>query len=84
MTFDLLWQFTGVLHLALWLAHSKHWISNTPAISTAALISHASKIMLKFLQARLQCTWTENFQMFKLDLEKAKEPEIKLPASIGS
>ena len=24
-------------------------------------------------------TWTENFQMFKLDLEKAEEPEIKLP-----
>ena len=28
--------------------------------------------------------WTENFQMFKLDLEKVKEPEIKLPTSIGS
>ena len=28
--------------------------------------------------------WTENFQMFKLDLEKAQEPEIKLPVSIGS
>ena len=28
--------------------------------------------------------WTVNFQMFKLDLEKAEEPEIKLPASIGS
>ena len=26
----------------------------------------------------------ENFQMFKLDLEKAEEPEIKLPTSIGS
>ena len=25
-----------------------------------------------------------NFQMFKLDLEKAEEPEIKLPASIES
>ena len=25
-----------------------------------------------------------NFQMFKLDLEKAEEPEIKLPASPGS
>ena len=25
-----------------------------------------------------------NFQMFKLDLEKVKEPEIKLPTSIGS
>ena len=22
--------------------------------------------------------WTENFQMYKLDLEKAEEPEIKL------
>ena len=25
-----------------------------------------------------------NYQMFKLDLKKAKEPEIKLPTSIGS
>ena len=24
-----------------------------------------------------------NFQMFKLDLQKAEEPEIKLPTSIG-
>ena len=28
--------------------------------------------------------WTKNFQMSKLDLEKGEEPEIKLPASIGS
>ena len=27
---------------------------------------------------------TDNFQMFKLYLEKAEEPEIKLPTSIGS
>ena len=27
---------------------------------------------------------TENFQMFKLGLEKAEEPEIKLLGSIGS
>ena len=26
----------------------------------------------------------ENFQMFKLDLEKAEKPDIKLPRSIGS
>ena len=25
-----------------------------------------------------------NFQMFKLDLEKAEEPEIKLPTAVGS
>ena len=28
--------------------------------------------------------WTVNFQMFKLDLEEAEEPEIKLPTFIGS
>ena len=25
-----------------------------------------------------------NFQMLKMDLEKAEEPEIKLPTSVGS
>ena len=39
--------------------------------------------MLKILQARLQ-QYVINFQMFKLDLEKAEEPEIKLPTSVGS
>ena len=28
--------------------------------------------------------WTVNFQMFKLVLEKAEKPEIKLPTSAGS
>ena len=41
---------------------------------TIALISHASKVMLKILQARLQQYM--NFQMFKLVLEKAAESEI--------
>ena len=50
---------------------------------TIALISHVSKVMLKILQARLQQYMNENFQMFKLVLEKAEEPEIKLPTSSG-
>ena len=38
---------------------------------TIALISHASKVMLKILQARLQQYVNgENFEIFKLDLEK--------------
>ena len=49
---------------------------------TIALISHTSKVMLKILQARLQ--QYVNFQMVKLVLEKAEEPEIKLPISTGS
>ena len=48
---------------------------------TIALISHASKVMLKILQARLQQYVNWDFQMFKLDLEKAEEPEFKLPTS---
>ena len=28
--------------------------------------------------------WNEKFQMFKLDLEKAEEPEIKLPTWVKS
>ena len=51
---------------------------------TIAFISHTSKVMLKILQSRLQQEWTMNFQMFKLDLEKAEEPEIKLSTSTGS
>ena len=48
---------------------------------TIAVISHASKVMVKILQARLQQYM--NFLMFNLVLEKAEEPEIKLPASSG-
>ena len=50
---------------------------------TSALISHANKVMIKILPARLQRTWTLNFQMFKLDLEKAEEPKVKLPKNVG-
>ena len=40
--------------------------------------------MLKILQASLQQYGIKNSQMFKLDLEKAEVPEIKLLTSIGS
>ena len=48
-----------------------------------ALISHASKIMLKILQARLQQYVNQKVQMYKLDLEKAEEPKIKLSTFAG-
>ena len=49
---------------------------------TVTVISYASKVMLKILQARLQ--QYRNFQMYKMDFKKAEEPEIKLPTPIGS
>ena len=51
---------------------------------TIALISHASKVMLKILQARLQQYMNCELPDVKLVLEKAEEPEIKLPTSAGS
>ena len=40
--------------------------------------------MLKILQARLQQYVNRELPEFKLVLEKAEEPEIKLPTSAGS
>ena len=50
---------------------------------TIALISHASKIMLKILQARLQQYVTRELPDVQLYLEKAEAPEIKLPTTTG-
>ena len=51
---------------------------------TVALISHASKVMLKILQARLQQYVNHELPDVQAGLEKAEEQEIKLQTSIGS
>ena len=50
---------------------------------TISLISNNSKGS-KFSKWGFNSTWTQSFQMFKLDLEMAEESEIKLPISLGS
>ena len=40
-----------------------------------------ARLCSKSFKTGFNNTWTENFQMYKLDLEKAEEPEIKLPTS---
>ena len=62
----------GKFYLLMFLLGNAKECSN---YHTIVLISHASKVMLKILQARLQ-----QYMNFK----KAEEPEIKLPISIGS
>ena len=56
------------------------------AQTTAQL--HSSHTLVKwfskFSKPGFSNMWTLNFQMFKLVLEKAEEPEIKLPTSAGS
>ena len=49
---------------------------------TIVLISHTSKVMLKIFEDRLQ--QHVNRELPEEVLEKAEEPEIKLPTSTGS
>ena len=51
---------------------------------TMMFISHASKVILKILQPKLQQYMNCELPEFKVDLEKAEEPKIKLPTSVGS
>ena len=50
---------------------------------TIALISHASPVMLKILQARLQQYVNLELPDVQAGFRKAEVPEIKLPTSIG-
>ena len=43
-----------------------------------------TRFFSKSFKLSFTSTWTENFQMFKLDLEKAEEPQIKLPTLVES
>ena len=62
---------------------SFHYNVKECSVTTWLHSSHTlAKVTFKILQARLQ--QYVNYQMFKLDLEKVEEPEIKLPISVGS
>ena len=43
-----------------------------------------ARLCSKSFKLGFSSTWTENIQIYKLDLEQAGEPEIKLPTSVGS
>ena len=51
---------------------------------TIVLISYASKVMLKILQARLQQYVNRELPDVLAGFRKAEEPEIKLPTFNGS
>ena len=43
-----------------------------------------ARLCSKFFKLSFNSIWTKNFQMYKLDLEKTEEPEIKLSTFVGS
>ena len=55
---------------------------NAKECHTIAFISHASEVMPQILQARLQIYVNQELQMFKLNLEKAEEPESNCQYSL--
>ena len=67
--------------------HSNPKKNTTKNAHTTAQL-HSSHMLAKecskFSKPGFNSPWTVNFQMFKLNLEKAKEPEIKLPTSSES
>ena len=57
------------------------WLSKTQ-ISLVWVLHELGIIFLLF--CTFNSMWTEQFQIYKLDLERAKGPEIKLPTFVGS
>ena len=51
--------------------------------SDLAAAAHASKVMLKILQARLQHYVNQEFPNAQIGFRKGRGPEIKLPISVG-
>ena len=51
---------------------------------TIALIQHASKVMLKIFQARLQQYVARELPDVQAEFRRGRGPEIKLPTSAGS
>ena len=81
-------QFLGLQHL--WELEESLLLSNTFAPCVKDKEHHerlwgpGSPVPHKLSKPGFNNTWTVDFHMFKLVLERAEEPEIKLPTSIGS
>ena len=75
---------TGVEKVSFHSNPKERQCQECPNYCTIAFISHASKAMLKIRQARFQQYVNLELPDVQDGLEKAEEPEIKLPTSAGS
>ena len=67
----------------IWWSHTKQFIKSNKSHKSTKWHDSDNYVLLLYLESRYY-TWAMKFQMFKLDLEKAEEPEIKLPIFVGS
>ena len=73
-----------VFPILLFSSISLHWSLRKAFLSLLAILWNSAFkwVYLSFYPLLFSITWTKNFQMFKLVLEKSEEPEIKLPHSL--
>ena len=57
---------------------------NVPTSTQLCSFHMLARLCSKSCKLGFSSMWTKNLQMYKLGLEKAEEPEIELPTSIGS
>ena len=57
---------------------------NVQTIIQLCLFHMQARLCSKSFKLGFSSTWVDNLKMYKLDLKKSEEPEIKLPTSVGS
>ena len=72
------------IHVSLSILVSSAYMPRSGIAGSYGGFSHASKVMLKILQARLQQYMNSELPDVQAGFRKAEEPEIKLPTSTGS
>ena len=76
---------TGLEKVKFWFQSQRKAMPKNVQETPQLHLSHMLvKYRSKFPKPGFNNRWTMNFQMFKLDLEKAGEPETKLPTFAGS
>ena len=65
-------------------SHRRAMPKNAQTTSQLLSCHMLAKLHSKFSKPGFNSTWSMNFQTFELVLEKAEDPEIKLPTSVGS
>ena len=72
----------GALERLYSLQSPKKVISKNVQLSHSC--THLARYQSNFSKEVFNSTWTVKFDIFKLDLEKTEEPEIKLSTFVGS
>ena len=76
--------------LERWSGHSESWFHHLLKVDKSIQTTtqfHSFHMLTKECSKSFKLgfsgIWTKNFKMYKLDSEKAEEPDIKLPTSVG-